>query len=424
MSMTNPRSSLLGAALLAAAVLVTVPADAHAQGFGDRLKKRAKEAAERATENRVDKKATEATDAALDKAENSVKCAASDKKCLEKAKRDGKTVVTDDGASGGSSSGGSSASGARRAGGKVNAGSDFTPGTRVLYATDFKRDEIGDFPRSFRLKKGNFEVADVDGVRYLRGTSPGEIEVPLPETLPSMFTIEFDWESKIGWRQSLFFVPQAQQESFKRVEWDIYSAGVEGTDYDVSARYKDGPEQMHHIQIMADGEYVKVYVDGVRTANAPNADVGRSRALRFNLQGTDDQPVLFGNLRIAAGGKDLYKALGESGRVTAEGIFFDTNSDHIRPESEPALNEIGDMLGQHADLRLAIEGHTDNVGGAAKNQALSEKRAAAVRQWLMTNKGIAASRLEAHGYGATKPAGDNATEAGRQKNRRVELVKL
>ena len=406
------------------AVLALFPVAGHAQGFGDRLKKKAKEAAERATENRVDKKATEATDAALDKAENSVKCAASDKKCIDKAKREGKTVVTTDGTETSASSGASGASGARR-GGTVNAGRDFTPGTRVLYATEFKRDELGDFPRAFKLVKGNFEVADLDGVRFLRGTSPGEVEVPLPETLPSMFTLEFDFQTTIGWRHEVHFMPYAQQEAHKHLILDIYSAGIQGSDgYDVSANYKGGNEGLHRVQVMADGDYVKVYVDGVRVANAPNANLGRSRAVRFKLQGTNDQPVFMGNLRIAAGGKDLYKALDESGRVTAEGIFFDTNSDRIRPESEPALTEIGDMLVKHEDLRLAIEGHTDNVGGTAKNQTLSEKRAAAVRQWLVTNKGVAAARLEARGYGASKPAGDNGTEDGRQKNRRVELVKL
>lgn len=81
----------------------------------------------------------------------------------------------------------------------------------------------------------------------------------------------------------------------------------------------------------------------------------------------------------AAGGKDLYKALEETGRVTAEGIFFDTNSDKIRPESETALKQIADMMSSHPDVKIMIEGHTDDVGSAATNQALSEKRAARSR---------------------------------------------
>jgi outer membrane protein OmpA-like peptidoglycan-associated protein len=110
--------------------------------------------------------------------------------------------------------------------------------------------------------------------------------------------------------------------------------------------------------------------------------------------------------------------------VTADGIYFDTNSDRIRPESEPVLKQIGEMLAQHAEMRVAIEGHTDNVGAAAANQALSEKRAAAVKAHLAEKYGVDAARIQSKGFGATKPVAPNADEAGRQKNRRVELVKL
>jgi outer membrane protein OmpA-like peptidoglycan-associated protein len=81
------------------------------------------------------------------------------------------------------------------------------------------------------------------------------------------------------------------------------------------------------------------------------------------------------------------------------------------------------MLKAHPEMKLAIEGYTDNVGGAAKNQALSEKRAEAVKTYLVSNSGVPAERLTAKGFGSSKPAASNDTEAGRQKNRRVELVK-
>jgi outer membrane protein OmpA-like peptidoglycan-associated protein len=82
-----------------------------------------------------------------------------------------------------------------------------------------------------------------------------------------------------------------------------------------------------------------------------------------------------------------------------------------------------DRLKTHADLNLSIEGHTDNVGSAPSNQAMSEKRAAAVRRFLVTNYQIDAARLTSKGLGATNPAASNNTTEGRQQNRRVELVK-
>jgi outer membrane protein OmpA-like peptidoglycan-associated protein len=177
---------------------------------------------------------------------------------------------------------------------------------------------------------------------------------------------------------------------------------------------------------MADGKYTKVYFNGMRVANAPNADLGRSNKVQFWVPGYDPEGVqatMIGPIRIAAGGKKLYDALSEKGRVATQGIYFDTGSDGIRQESAPTLKEIGTMLKEHAELKLTIEGHTDNVGKPETNQTLSEKRAAAVRQYLIDNYQIDGSRLEAKGLGQTKPVGPNDSAEGRQQNRRVELVK-
>lgn len=82
------------------------------------------------------------------------------------------------------------------------------------------------------------------------------------------------------------------------------------------------------------------------------------------------------------------------------------------------------MMRAHPDLRLRIEGHTDNVGNSGFNQTLSEKRAAAVKAFLEKEYGIKGDRLEAQGFGDTRPVASNDTPEGRQSNRRVELVKL
>jgi outer membrane protein OmpA-like peptidoglycan-associated protein len=177
-------------------------------------------------------------------------------------------------------------------------------------------------------------------------------------------------------------------------------------------------------RIMVDGRYAKVYMNGTRVANVPNANLGRANKIFVVFDASDENPAYFRNIRVAAGGRKLYDAIAEKGRVATQGIYFDTGSDRIRPESAPTLKEIGEMLTEHADLKLAIEGHTDNVGNAASNQTLSEKRAEAVRQELISRYGIDEARLAAKGLGATKPVGPNDTPEGRQNNRRVELVKM
>ena len=104
-------------------------------------------------------------------------------------------------------------------------------------------------------------------------------------------------------------------------------------------------------------------------------------------------------------------------------ILFDTGKATIKPESSAALAPIGEVLKADASLRLEIQGHTDNVGAKAANQTLSQQRAAAVRDYLVKTFAIAPDRLTATGLGDTKPIADNATDAGRAQNRRVELVK-
>lgn len=119
---------------------------------------------------------------------------------------------------------------------------------------------------------------------------------------------------------------------------------------------------------------------------------------------------------------EMLDALQRDGFVALHGIEFDSGKDTIKPESEALLAEIVTLLQDNATLKLSVEGHTDNVGEAKANLALSRKRAESVRKWL-SGKGIAAARLSTNGFGDTKPVADNRTEAGRAQNRRVELVK-
>ena len=96
---------------------------------------------------------------------------------------------------------------------------------------------------------------------------------------------------------------------------------------------------------------------------------------------------MVGNIRVGAGGKTMYDAIESAGRVATQGIYFDTGSDRIRPESSGTLKQIAAMLNEHAELNITIEGHTDNVGNAAANQALSEARARAVKEALVSAYG-------------------------------------
>jgi len=126
---------------------------------------------------------------------------------------------------------------------------------------------------------------------------------------------------------------------------------------------------------------------------------------------------------VTADASGIADELNKSGHMALYGIHFEAGKATILPDSESVLGEVAKMLQQNPDIKVSVEGHTDNVGSATSNQTLSEKRAQAVVAWL-TAHGIDASRLSAKGWGSNKPVEDNTTEDGRAKNRRVELVKV
>src|SRR3954452_23901688 len=103
------------------------------------------------------------------------------------------------------------------------------------------------------------------------------------------------------------------------------------------------------------------------------------------------------------------------------GILFDTGKTALKPGAKSTLSKIAKQLQTDPSLKIAVEGHTDNVGGTAMNQTLSEKRANAVRDYLVS-AGISADHITADGKGEESPIATNKTAAGRQQNRRVELV--
>jgi len=117
----------------------------------------------------------------------------------------------------------------------------------------------------------------------------------------------------------------------------------------------------------------------------------------------------------------MYDALTKDGFMALY-INFDTGKSAIKPESMPIVEQIAALMKAHTDLKLSIEGHTDNVGTAASNKTLSEQRAKAVLD-AVVKQGIAANQMTAVGWGQDKPVADNRAEEGRAKNRRVEIVK-
>jgi OOP family OmpA-OmpF porin len=425
-----------GIALILLALLLS-PGRAEAQ-FLKNLKKTAKEAAESETNNQVDKIVR-----------GSVQCAFDNLQCINSAEKSGKDVVlTDDegevlldkkgepvsdpeeGARIAEKSGG-----AARPGEGAWANYDFQPGDKILFYDDYTRDVVGDFPRRFVLSQGNFEIVDVEGMRYVRATSGGIFAIPMPAALPEKFTLEYSVNITHGNGYVRLMPGRAFQGPARTYQGSVVAVafgragimpvGGAGPEVLTTVAAAATRDVIAPVRVMADGDHMKVYLGERRVANAPNAVFPRSDTLFLAVgSATPDYPILIGPVRVAGGGKDLYDRLVEEGRVSTQGVLFATNSARIRPESTPTLLEIGMMLQGNPELRIAIEGHTDSDGTTDFNQDLSERRAQAVMAYLVTEMHIDAARLEAMGFGESKPVASNDTPEGKAQNRRVDLVRV
>ena len=429
--------SVLSPAGLALAVVGVIAAPA--QGDAQLLRKAretVKRAAEAETLNQLDHMVR-----------GKVRCVFDDLECIRQAEESGKgAVLTDDsgeilvdeqGAPVSDPAEGAAIAeqAGVRPGEGVWANYDFQPGDEVLLYDDFTGDEVGDFPRRFELIQGAFDVVEWEGGRYLRATSGGIFAIPLPKTLPERFTVEYSVSLQHGnayvrLMPGRAFIGPARTYRGTAVSVEATQAGVRPVERAgplAMAKLPKGRVQddVVPVRVMGDGGHLKVYLGEQRVANVPNAVFARADTLFIAMTAASEtHPILIGPVRIAGGGRDLYDRLAADGRVATQGILFATNSDRIRPESTPTLDEIAGMLQEHGDLRIAIEGHTDSDGEEAHNQGLSERRAAAVKALLVTTHGIADTRLQTAGFGESRPVADNATPEGKQQNRRVELVRL
>lgn len=359
------------------------------------------------------------------RAERAVDCAMGDQSCVDKAKAAGAEVKVDStrSASGAPTTAGPTSgpagNGSSSGSSTVWANYDFVPGNKTFFYEDFRNDAVGDFPKRYEFANGNIELVTYRDRTWLRFATTGQMYIPLPAALPQRYTIEMDYWGTQG---ECWIFPNGSLTGSYRIDLGAGAAGGVMT-VNGAAETSGRPDQhnlVHLGRVMVDGSYAKVYVNEVRVANVPNFNDTHGTRIGFYC----DAGMALGPIRVAEGGRNLYEALASDGRVATQGIYFDTGSDQIRPESAPTLREIAAMLTEHTDLRVGIEGHTDNVGAAPANLDLSKRRAEAVKAYLTTTLKIDAARLDASGLGSTKPAQPNTTAEGRRTNRRVELVKL
>lgn len=311
---------------------------------------------------------------------------------------------------------------------------DFVPGDSIIFESNFTDEENGEIPSQFTLFKGQIDVQEADGQKVMH-FAPGprdEFSPRMTSTnyMPDQFTIEFDFKNE---KFGINHVAVAFSSD------NYYGGGSSGILPEISfyggssnwslgdASYPaalkvdyDNPMEWHHVAIAVNKNQGKIYLDQYRVQNVNNL-TGKANTVYFLVDGYENSFIK--NVRIAAGGIDIYKKVTTSAPIIMHGILFDVDKASLQPESMGSINKIYNLMKKQPDLKFEIDGHTDNTGEAAHNLTLSQQRAEAVKAQLV-KMGIDNARLTTKGFGDTKPLSDNSTPEGKANNRRVEFIKI
>jgi OOP family OmpA-OmpF porin len=330
---------------------------------------------------------------------------------------------------------------------------DYVPGDKLLFFDDFENDFIGDFPSKWNTN-GSGEIVTINESpqKWLK-ILPGHATYYIPDvpSLPEEFTIEFDVlvtgidkktsstatlqvelsdnsGFKPGQDYAYALIPFCQYAAIGiRVRNFSQSGGGSEINNVVNADIREAVLSMPHISIAVNKQRFRLWVNENKYVDIPRMipEGNLISSLKFHLQSFEDgkESLFISNLKVAEGGLDLRSKLIADGRVSTNGILFDSGSANIQPQSMGIIRQISQVLQQESNMNLNIVGHTDADGDDSFNMELSRKRAEAVKNALVNVYNIDSGRLQSEGMGESEPVGDNNTADGKAQNRRVEFIK-
>jgi len=412
--------------------------------FFKKLKKKAEKAAQQTVEDRVAQETSKKTDQALD----SILEPGSGGNQAPDSQGNGNTSGTNGEST---TSTGSVATGPKTI--QVYSKFDYVPGDKPIFYDDFNDDFMGDFPSKWNTN-GSGEVATIE-------TLPGKwysvanrsLTIPnLGTTLPEDFTMEFDLKvinltrsTGSGAIMGIYFsetdgLTTNENNVFANLNFCQYiaigvrvdnnfrgdPAPIENTlQQDFRELYKD----VVHVSIAVNKNRYRLWLNEHKVVDLPQFIVSPEliNYVKFYVNGIDKQKrqeqVLISNLKISEGGVDLRRKLMSEGKISTNGILFNSGSADILPQSMGIIRQISQVLNQDSSISLNIVGHTDSYGSEESNIALSKDRAASVKNALVSVYGISADRLSSEGKGEAEPVAENGTAQGKAQNRRVEFIK-
>ena len=407
---------------------------ADAQGWLKKLGKVAEDAAKRTVENNVDRKTTEAVDDAMNPDDSSSE---------ENTSRSKKTDYDWDDED--------AEEGPQDTEAQYEQ-SDFVPGAVAFFEDDLVSEQMGEFPSKWDLVDGSADVANMKGkkcIHFEPGTRIEPLMTNQQSYIPDVFTLEFDF-----WMND----PKTEMSNCYELEFkdadggDVYEIRI-GESYsklEVTCRFMSTTgdwrdsgggktwemkkNDWSHFAMSFNKRALKIYINNKRVINIPNCKSAvRMKIHQAEWGGFHGNKNYMTNFRYAKGAMELYeqkvtdmsaveKAIAETGKFVTNNILFETGKATLKPESMDEIQKVADYMKKNPTARFEVQGNTDNQASDKVNDPLSQQRAEAVVKAL-EGLGCDPFNMRAVGKGSHEPVADNATEAGRAKNRRVEFIK-
>ncbi len=421
------------------AVCLCAIAPLHAQSWIENMGNRVKDKAVEKVEERIENKAGEAVDKGLDEIENTV---------TGKSKSTDEEASDEETATPAQTKKTTPTAPANAPALMSNTKYDFVPGDKILYFEDFAQDAVGDFPalwttngggevKTLNLASGNWFHMNKEDAVYCYTKSIAfpqnfimEFDVIPDGNFSNGYTITFyEDPENVELTDDLYPGTKGLHISFDEGTW--YTKGyhnemdaggwIEGQSTTKPVVYG----QVNHVIIWVQNRRVRMYHQGAKVLDMPtNIHAGcKFNRFRFSGWSTYSTPYV-SNLKITTATPDMRSKLLTEGKLVTYGIYFDVNKDVVKAESFGTISEIAQTLKENPTVRIKIIGHTDSDGDDAKNLDLSKRRALSVKNTLVNQFGIDASRIQTDGKGETEPLAPNTTSESKAKNRRVEFIKL
>ena len=335
----------------------------------------------------------------------------------------------------------------------INNKFDFVPGDTLLFFDDFSNDFVGDFPARWNTNGiGEVVTFNDDPEKWfeLKAGSTNKY-IPDVKNLPQDYTIEFDLRlvgvtskstSSLGFeliisdddsfsfgnKHHIVFNMPVHQKRGDNIHVRNHFNGQGGNiSSSIPIDIREALKNQPHVAISVNKQRFRVWVNDKKLVDIPRliTELNVLNFLKFRTSGfkVNSERIYIKNIRVAEGGEDLRRKLLSEGKISTNGIHFDSGSATIKLQSYGLIRQIYQVLKQDTSITLRIVGHTDADGNDDDNLKLSKSRAEAVRKALIDVYKIDHSRLISEGKGEQEPVSDNTTPEGKAQNRRVEFIK-